>query len=203
LIFEFDGFAGTAEAKSLIPNKKVDEYGKWNRENCPFVGRINTRLRSRPSEQDCTDYVVMVAVPYSPTNVTKESQMKSTKLFVPVLGALVVLALSLPVMAQSTSQANPTATPDSSAASQPTSSTAPDSAAPATTKQDSTAPGSMSQDYNAPDTTAPAATKQNSADPVKATPPDTKAPASVKPDSTAPDTDAPMTNEKTKGEMKQ
>src|ERR1035441_4021586 len=76
----------------------------------PFVGRVNTRLRSHPSEQDCTDYVVMVAVPYSLTNVPKESEMKSTKLFVPVLGALVVLALSLPVMAQSTTQSTTTTT---------------------------------------------------------------------------------------------
>jgi hypothetical protein len=152
-------------------------------------------------ERDCTDNVVMVAVPYSPVNVTKESQMKSTKLCVPVLGSLMILALSLPVMAQSTTKSDSAATPDSMpAASQPPTSSAPDSAAPAPTKQESTAPGSMSQDYNAPGSKAPAA-KQDSAAPMKCCTPDSKAPAAGKQDPADPYTNPPKTSEKTKEEM--
>src|ERR1039458_9896040 len=120
----------------------------------PFVGRVNTRLRSHPSEQDCTDYVVMVAVPYSLTNVPKESEMKSTKLFVPVLGALVVLALSLPVMAQSTTQSTTTTTTTQDpqpAVSQTTTPTTQDpqpavSQTTTTTIQDPPAPAAMAED---------------------------------------------------------
>jgi cytoskeletal protein RodZ len=102
--------------------------------------------------------------------------MNFTKLFVPVMGALVVLTLSLPVMAQSTSQDNSKATPESSAA----------------TKQDSTAPGSMSQDSAASDNKAPAAAKHSSAAPAKATAKQGSNPC-----------DAPTAGEKTKTEMEQ
>jgi hypothetical protein len=72
--------------------------------------------------------------------VLKENRMKSKKLFAGVLGPLVVLAVSLPMMAQSTTQ-------DSSLAPQTTTTT--------TTTQGSSAPVTTAKGSNAPDTNAP------------------------------------------------
>src|ERR1700676_5432657 len=58
----------------------------------------------RGHEQLCSDLVVAAAIPYCVTEEIKENRMKSKNLFAVVLASLIVLALSLPVMAQSTTQ---------------------------------------------------------------------------------------------------
>jgi Tfp pilus assembly protein PilV len=83
----------------------------------PFACRVHSDLLGERAI--VSRLVMMEIVGWSMSNVTKEIRMKSKKLVAVVLNSVIVLALSLSVMGQSTTQSTTTTSQDPAALAQP------------------------------------------------------------------------------------